>query len=248
MTGKSHTIGTRAQVWHGTAKKTSGGLTKGDLMMNKAGRIVSRSKHFSAKKEMRLLKYGYATKKGKFGYVKVASRKNRKGSSKMRGGSGMGGLSPAGVNSPYMIKDVVPQQFGPLERALVGGGARSKAMKGGVVYGSGLFPGDVDGQGITNYGADGSVGVQEAAGMAGGRRRRHRRMHGGVGPNSNMNSNNNSNQNMAMAQMMKNNNNNNNSNNNNMPFNKRGGTTSRNQFGQGLDVRMGSPLNRALNA
>jgi hypothetical protein len=246
MTGKSHTIGTRAQVWHGTAKKTSGGLTKGDLMMNKSGRIVSRSKHFSAKKEMRLLKHGYGTKKGKFGYVKVGSRKHRKGSRKMRGGAGMGELSPAGVNAPYMIKDVVPQQFDPLERALVGGSA--KAMKGGVVYGSGLFPGDVDGQGITNYGAAGSVGVQEAAGMAGGRRRRHRRMHGGIGPN-NMASNNNSNptQNMAMAQMIKNNNNNNN-NNNNMPFNKRGGTTSRNQMGQGLGVGMGSPLNRALNA
>ena len=37
------TIGTRAQVWHGTAKKTSGGLTKAALMMNKHGRIVSRS-------------------------------------------------------------------------------------------------------------------------------------------------------------------------------------------------------------
>ena len=76
MTGKTHTIGTRAQVWHGTAKKTSGGLTKGDLMMNKSGRIVSKAKHNSAKKEMRLLKHGYGTKKGKFGYVKI-SGKNR---------------------------------------------------------------------------------------------------------------------------------------------------------------------------
>ena len=37
-TGYSQTVGTRAQVWHGTAKKTSGGLTKKDLMM-KNGRI-----------------------------------------------------------------------------------------------------------------------------------------------------------------------------------------------------------------
>jgi hypothetical protein len=178
MTGKSHTIGTRAQVWHGTAKKTSGGLNKSDLMMNKAGRIVSRAKHFSAKKEMRLLKHGYGTKKGKFGFVKVGSRKHRKGSKKMRGGSGMGELSPAGVDGSYMIKDVVPQQFSPLDRALVGG-RRRKHMRGGVAYGSGLFPGDVDGQGITNYGASGSIGVQEAAGMAGGRRR-HRKMRGGT--------------------------------------------------------------------
>ena len=61
MTGKIHTVGTRAQVWHGTSKKTSGGLSKSDLMMNKAGRIVSRAKHNSAKKEMRLVKAGYGT-------------------------------------------------------------------------------------------------------------------------------------------------------------------------------------------
>jgi hypothetical protein len=36
------TVGSRIQVWHGTAKKTSGGLTKGDLKYNqKTGRIVS---------------------------------------------------------------------------------------------------------------------------------------------------------------------------------------------------------------
>ena len=33
-------IGTRAQVWHGTALKTSGGLEKSDLHMNKNNRIV----------------------------------------------------------------------------------------------------------------------------------------------------------------------------------------------------------------
>jgi hypothetical protein len=58
------TVGSRAEVWHGTAKKTSGGLTKSDLIKTKAGRIVSKSKHNSAKREMRLLKHGYGTKKG----------------------------------------------------------------------------------------------------------------------------------------------------------------------------------------
>jgi len=37
-------IGSRRKVWNGTAQKTPGGLTKGDLMMNKYGRIVSRKK------------------------------------------------------------------------------------------------------------------------------------------------------------------------------------------------------------
>jgi hypothetical protein len=95
------TVGSRAEVWHGTAKKTSGGLTKADLLKTKAGRIVSKSKHNSAKREMRLLKHGYGTKKGQFGFVKLdgtkhrgkMSRKHRRGSRKMRGG--MYTLSPA---------------------------------------------------------------------------------------------------------------------------------------------------------
>ena len=41
-------IGSRAQVWHETAYKTAGNLKKGDLMMNKHGRIVSKKKHNTA--------------------------------------------------------------------------------------------------------------------------------------------------------------------------------------------------------
>ena len=36
------TIGSRAQVMHGNAKKTSGGLTKSQLKYNKQGKIVSK--------------------------------------------------------------------------------------------------------------------------------------------------------------------------------------------------------------
>lgn len=70
-------IGTRAQVWHETACKTSGGLTKKDLHMNKNGRIVSRKKHMTAKREKRLEKHGYYAKKGKFGYVKKGEKTKR---------------------------------------------------------------------------------------------------------------------------------------------------------------------------
>lgn len=70
--------GSRAQVWHGTAYKTSGNLTKSHLMMNKHGRIVSSTKHRTAKKEKRLEKAGYFTKKGKFGAVKKTAKKTRK--------------------------------------------------------------------------------------------------------------------------------------------------------------------------
>jgi hypothetical protein len=176
----SQTIGSRRQVWNGTAKRTSGGLTKGDLMMSH-GRIVSKSKHFSAKKEMRLLKYGYGTKKGKFGYVKVGTKKNRKGSKKMRGG--FHSMSPASVNDSYMIKDVVPQEFSPLDRALVGGKRRRRKMRGGsgrVAFrldeqGPANWSGDgISGAGITNFGS-GSTGLQIEAGMSGGKRRSRRR-------------------------------------------------------------------------
>ena len=66
-------IGSRAQVQHGTAYKTAGLLKKHDLHMNKHGRIVSKKKHETAKKERRLEKAGYFTQKGRFGYVKERS-------------------------------------------------------------------------------------------------------------------------------------------------------------------------------
>jgi hypothetical protein len=92
-------IGTRAQVWHGTAYKTTGGLCKHDLMQNKTGRIVSKAKHMSAKKDKRLVKAGYLTKKGQFGFIKngksMKKGRSRSRSRKMRGGMALGGnLSP----------------------------------------------------------------------------------------------------------------------------------------------------------
>ena len=89
-------IGTRAQVWHGTAYKTTGGLTKSHIMKNKSGRIVSKAKHMSAKKDKRLVKAGYLTKKGQFGFIKNGKtmKKGRKGSRKMRGGMALGGNLP----------------------------------------------------------------------------------------------------------------------------------------------------------
>ena len=94
-------IGTRAQVWHGTAYKTTGGLCKHHLMKNKAGRIVSKAKHMTAKKDKRLIKAGFLTKKGHFGFIKngKSMKKGRKGSRKMRGGMALGGnLSPSEIS------------------------------------------------------------------------------------------------------------------------------------------------------
>ena len=106
-------IGTRAQVWHGTAYKTTGGLCKSDLMQNKSGRIVSKAKHNSAKREKRLVKAGYLTKKGQFGFVKngKSMKKGRKGkgSRKMRGG--MYALSPSDYDGQGVGTSGVNLQF-----------------------------------------------------------------------------------------------------------------------------------------
>ena len=72
------TFGTRAQVMHGTAKKTTGGLQKKHLKYNKQGRIVSKKKSMSARKEKRLQKAGWVTEKGKFGAVKKIGKQSPK--------------------------------------------------------------------------------------------------------------------------------------------------------------------------
>lgn len=64
---KMLTTGSMAQVYHGTAKHTPGGLKKGDLMKTKAGRIVSKKQHAAGLKAIkRLRKAGYVAKKGTF--------------------------------------------------------------------------------------------------------------------------------------------------------------------------------------
>jgi hypothetical protein len=198
----TQTIGSRRQVWNGTAKRTSGGLTKGDLMMSH-GRIVSKSKHVSAKKEMRLLKYGYGTQKGKFGFVKIGTKKNRKGRKKMKGG--MAALSPANVGSSLTldvgtdnlsgtkvsgagITDFGSGSIDVQMRAAMAGGrrrrhSRSRRMTGGSGAkpldepGTANWSGDnLSGSGISGAGitdfGSGSTDVQMRAAMAGGRRRR----------------------------------------------------------------------------
>ena len=160
-------IGSRRQVWNGTAKKTSGGLTRSDLIMSH-GRIVSKSKHFSAKKEMRLLKHGYGTKKGKFGYVKINSKKHRR---KMRGGhsSISQSLTPFGVDGQGVTNYDSYGSIGVQEAAGMAGGSGMKSMS---PFGSSKWSGDSSG--LTDFNKLGSTGVQLRAGMTGGKRRRSR--------------------------------------------------------------------------
>jgi hypothetical protein len=75
--GKTPAVGTKAQVYHGTAKHTSGGLTRKDLVKNKHGRIVSRKKMALGKKALKhLVKAGYKTVKGKFSVFHKKGKKD----------------------------------------------------------------------------------------------------------------------------------------------------------------------------
>jgi hypothetical protein len=167
----SQTIGSRRQVWNGTAKKTPGGLQRSDLIMNKHRRIVSKKKSVSSKKHNRLLEYGYGTEKGHFGFVKTgtkSSKKRGKKGKKMRGGMHTP-LHPAGINDSFMLTG------GRSRRRGMAGGSGSYGLSLGDL-GSASWGGDnlsgsggISGAGITDFGG-GSTDVQMRAAMAGGRR------------------------------------------------------------------------------
>ena len=55
--GAQRAVGSRAQVMHGTAHHTKGGLTKKNLKYNKYGKIVSARKSASAKSKGTLKKW-----------------------------------------------------------------------------------------------------------------------------------------------------------------------------------------------
>jgi len=69
--------GSKAQVFHGTARRTPGGLTKKDLM-KRNGRIISKKKHFAGKKSIKhLFALGFRPKKGKFTLMRKSMAKSK---------------------------------------------------------------------------------------------------------------------------------------------------------------------------
>ena len=121
-------VGSRAQVVHGPAYKTTGGLKKDSLLQNKNGRIVSKSKHHSAKKEKRLVKAGYVTKKGKFGFIKIGSKSRRSRSNKRGGISASSPFvsQPASVSGDHSSGDVNLQLYA----TGMNGGRRTRRRRG----------------------------------------------------------------------------------------------------------------------
>lgn len=73
--GAKMTVGSRAQVFHGTAKRTSGGLVKKDLCRNKHGRIVSCKKQKLARSQKNLGKH--LRRKGSKGFGPATAKKSK---------------------------------------------------------------------------------------------------------------------------------------------------------------------------
>lgn len=104
-TRKIKAVGSKAEVYHGTAKHTPGGLYKKDLLKNKHGRIVSKKQMAAGKKAIkRLFSLGYKPTKGKFVAMRksmVDGRRKKKGSrrhTRKRGGA-------AGIPSIMAFRD-----------------------------------------------------------------------------------------------------------------------------------------------
>jgi hypothetical protein len=89
---------------------------------------------------------------------------------------GMASLNPADVDSSYMIKDVVPQNFNPLDRALVGGKRHRRRMMGGSGMGA-LSPANADSSYMIKDVVPQNFNPLDRA-LVGGRRRR--KMRGGT--------------------------------------------------------------------
>ena len=90
---KIKTVGSYAEIWHGTASKSAGGLKKKDLMKTKQGRIISRKKHLQGKKSIKHLRsLGYIAKKGTFKLFRKSmahktAKKHGKRHTRRRGGA-----------------------------------------------------------------------------------------------------------------------------------------------------------------
>ena len=118
--------GSKAEVFHGTAKHTSGGLHKKDLMKSKAGRIVSRKKHAAGKKAiLRLFRAGYKPTKGTFTAMRkgVSSKKTRRSTRKLRGGAAVMTPGPALTSGAQALGNITAtnMDIAGMMKSLTGG-------------------------------------------------------------------------------------------------------------------------------
>jgi len=112
MSQKMKTVGSKAEVFHGTAKHTSGYLYKKDLVLTRKGRIVSRKKQAAGKKAIkRLFALGYKPKKGQFNLMRKSMAKGKKSarSTRKRGGgqAGVAGFADASGAMPESVSKML---------------------------------------------------------------------------------------------------------------------------------------------
>lgn len=138
-------VGSRAQVMHGTAYKTTGELTRDAFIQNKHGRIVSKSKYRTGKNKNKnnLLLNGYTAKKGKFGAVRIGSKTQRR-----RKGHRGGTTDPSNSGTPVPPNGV---------------------NEGTQQNGDGASPANIPVDGVAGYQPHGIA--SSAASFSGGRRR-----------------------------------------------------------------------------
>ena len=104
MSDKVKRIGSKAEVFHSSARQTVGGLKKKDLMKHK-GRIISRKKHLAGKKAIKHLRaLGYIAKKGTFRLMSKSMahspKKSRGRRTRRRGGYYETAAAPAAPAAP----------------------------------------------------------------------------------------------------------------------------------------------------
>ena len=105
------TVGSRVEVFHGTAKHTAGGLTKSDLQKNKQGHIVSKRQSASAKRNKNLGSY-------QAGPIKLEVFRSGRG------------LLPSDLMAPINAitgaKRVISRIPKPIRKAILGFGGKSR--------------------------------------------------------------------------------------------------------------------------
>ena len=127
--GYSQLIGSRRQVFNGTAKKTGygkSGLTKKDLKMNKHGHIVSIKKSKASRKNKNLGKF--LQKRGSKTFGPVLSKKAKRKGKKMGGGDGHAEGEPEGDEPKPEVEGPKPEVEEPKTEGgdMMGGKKKSK--------------------------------------------------------------------------------------------------------------------------
>ena len=93
----------RRLVWSGKKRKTTGGLSRDDLTLNRHGRIVSKRKSMAASKSNNLGDW-LRTKGNKFGDVPAKARKGTNGKPKKVAPKKVGKPAPKKVGKPALPK------------------------------------------------------------------------------------------------------------------------------------------------